>query len=625
MSLDDLVKKSIERLPDDLQKKISKNLLWSEEDLGCKKSIALFEEGTSTKINPAKFFRHRKMIVLDRYLLGLGDEAQEKVLKALGSPTWTDYMIRKIIHEIGHAIDTEYQITEKKNWRLDLLSQKNGSVERRLNQHENKNRREFFAENFEKFILDPDFICRRPEHYRFFSDLFQVQPFPAVSCQPVPFVGLDHRPEGPRPYIFKKEKLAQIRLLTTTGGEKLSNQLGHSMLELAFLGPDSKDATSDKYHRVIVNFNGLTGPLHHIKSINDHPSPGMITFHTFREILDDYTGKEDRDLLSIPLNLTQYQRERILLWLTYLYWGFEPAYDVMGNNCSHGVLKAVAVAFDDQEDLCLFQKDLNPLLLIQLFVEKGLIDPEHVPGFHPMSSVMGLLSAPKGKILGSREDALTSYRLYPRRSEAIGACWKALGDEYPLEEGFSGSYKKTISPKNYVERREILGRLAGIIPQESFPSKMSQVLSCFALIEDRNRLRLEHKGKKREETMPQSLGEKEARRWHQDMEELAQVSLKKRIKFLALNMEHERSYGIPLVQEVKDRGVLNQEIEKSFFSIKERSLVFQNQVKAQYPDFALQLEGAHTNLYQFTKTVFFLGGGSCVKTLEGGEVAPGET
>lgn len=98
-----------------------------------------------------------------------------------------------LLHEIIHAYD--YALPKKDSsaseylylarWKRTLTGIKNlnQKPDRSPDYYEYENIREHFAVNMEFFLLDPEYKCRRPGLYDYFSKKYKTVPFPEYACE----------------------------------------------------------------------------------------------------------------------------------------------------------------------------------------------------------------------------------------------------------------------------------------------------------------------------------------------------------------------------------------------------------------------------------------------------------
>ncbi|MGE3757459.1 MAG: hypothetical protein AB7H97_06875, partial [Pseudobdellovibrionaceae bacterium] len=133
---------------------------------------------------------------------------------------------------------------------------------------------EALAVNFEFFIMDPNYKCRRPVHYEYYKKQFAHEPFKNQSCEIYREVSLDS--ESTKAQIMGLQKLTtenlySIDYLYADSAKAIMSRWGHAMYRLVYckpgrpLGPDCRNDISN--HLVIsyraqvddMNINNIAG------------------------------------------------------------------------------------------------------------------------------------------------------------------------------------------------------------------------------------------------------------------------------------------------------------------------------------------------------------------------------
>ena len=311
--------------------------------------------------------------------------------------------IAVILHELAHMYDSKIELEEDNTQRFYNSRKKDQNHIKRVrrvsetpqflalvnfrrskewelnfwaspNPDEFRNVKENFAVNFEYFLLDPTFKCRRPALYHFLSQHFSH--FPKSSCD------TNNRifSTSGKSIILDTTRLHSIRFLY---GERVRDRIysrwGHSFLHLVFCAPSKNhiDPTclEDYNHHITIdftakndeynfnNFKGLFG--HYISSIN---------IHFFRDIQKE--SKMTRDLYSLPIYLSREEEEFILKRILEIYWGYKSKYFFITNNCTHelGTVIESALSVDHlaRQKGILLRNSIHPGRILKSLYHAGL-------------------------------------------------------------------------------------------------------------------------------------------------------------------------------------------------------------------------------------------------------------
>lgn len=263
----------------------------------------------------------------------------------------THAALSAVIHELAHFYDRTPQgrlsqdprLLDLAGWqvrplRFGLRTSHNAFSDRSPDRYELSKPSEFVAVNLEYFLLDPDYACRRPALFQYFSRRFRWSP-PHVACAPGQ-VFLQADPQAGEAALLQLEPsrvYAVDYLLAEANGQPMS-RWGHSMLRLVICAPGrapGPDCRLDlQYHRVlsfrafvddvqISSWRGLTGSY-----------PSRLFLLPLDQVIDEYTKVELRGLQSIPLRLDPSEIASLMERAAQLHWTYDGRYYFISNNCA---------------------------------------------------------------------------------------------------------------------------------------------------------------------------------------------------------------------------------------------------------------------------------------------------
>lgn len=249
--------------------------------------------------------------------------------------------------------------------------------------YEFKNTEEHAAVNFEYFILDPDYHCRRPGLADFFSRHFRL-PRKACATQ-FRYVDPDANEldaETKRvKNLFREipaDRVYQVHYLLADRGQSPMSRFGHSMLRLVICAPGQPKGpeclTKGLPYNLVLSFRafvntpqisnwaGLTGKY-----------PSRLFVIPFEKVISEYTEVEYRNLKSYPLNLSEDEIRRLLNRSLETHWSYDSQYYFVSNNCAVETINLIRSALLRPE--LMNRTTIFPIDLLNLLLETKVASP----------------------------------------------------------------------------------------------------------------------------------------------------------------------------------------------------------------------------------------------------------
>ncbi len=239
-----------------------------------------------------------------------------------------------------YYLNSSYKISDALNYRsladYKGLRQesKNDFVGRVGNTSELSSVHAHFALNLTTYLTDTDYECRRPALAQFFSELTQSQQ--KINCEKVTTI---FSSSGGWKFDVDPRKVYQVHFLFASKGEEMMSRWGHSMLRLVVCAPErvtvGPECLEDvAFHivlsyranvdDVIVNYwDGLSGKY-----------PSQLMVFPLSQIVDEYARGQWRDLISLPIKLTEKQQSVLVKSALEHYWSYSGSYKFITNNCA---------------------------------------------------------------------------------------------------------------------------------------------------------------------------------------------------------------------------------------------------------------------------------------------------
>ncbi len=256
--------------------------------------------------------------------------------------------------------------------------QSNQNTLRSPDPYEFKNWKESFAVNFEYFLLDPEFACRRPAVHSYYTRHFQVDPHPTRRCRPQTTLTLSNGAAGGTSIAdIRPDRIYEIHALFAGRGPQLMSRWGHSLYRLVVCAPErtqtGPECLNDVAHHVAISFraNISDAAISYWKGIKgDYPS--LLFAQPFLGVIEEYNKNEFRELTSLPLRLTPDERTFFLHRVLEAYWEYGGRYKFITNNCATEALNFLKGTLGESR---LSRKNpLTPLGLHKTLQKLGIVD-----------------------------------------------------------------------------------------------------------------------------------------------------------------------------------------------------------------------------------------------------------
>jgi hypothetical protein len=353
------------RLPTTFIKDLPKNIKIKIEKMSGSDSIpqniCLSEEKDETK-NKFVYGEYNKVTNTLKINLAVMNEIikGESGSKKINCQHKNLYMqsIATLIHEISHAYDfnlnnlsSHYDFLRIAGFKKGLLKikNKNTKTKRSVDPYELTNVAEAFAVNFEYFILDSEYACRRPSMFNYYKNLFNFDPFPNRSCELNKNVMLSSS-TGMIPVELKSNRVYRIDYLMASKGNDISSGFGHSMFRLVVCAPEridpitgmkiaatpfGKKCLDDKLFHLVVSYraNVEDATLNYMKGLfGGYQS--MLFILSLNDVMEEYNRDELRDLVAYPLKLTNEEINDVVTKIIEEHWNYRGSYKFITNNCA---------------------------------------------------------------------------------------------------------------------------------------------------------------------------------------------------------------------------------------------------------------------------------------------------
>lgn len=262
------------------------------------------------------------------------------------------------------------------------MTKENAMKFRSPDQYELKNPQEHFAVNFEYFIFDKDYKCRKSSIYQFFKEKLEFDPYPETNCEiAYPIVNTGFSGNGFQYLDFKR--LYSINYLQATEGTDVESKWGHSMLHLVFCSPErveiNSECNKDVNYHIVVSFAAFINSIEMNlwKGISGG-YPSHVFLSPLYQAIELYNKVELRNLESYPLKINYKQKESIFKRIIEAHWGYDNKYYFLSNNCSVETYNLIWPFIKDQMGDEFMNSITTPNGLKQLLLESKIIPIKHI-------------------------------------------------------------------------------------------------------------------------------------------------------------------------------------------------------------------------------------------------------
>lgn len=257
--------------------------------------------------------------------------------------------------------------------------QANQSTLRSPDPYEFENPRESVAVNLEHFLMDPEFACRRPAVHAYLAEHFGWVPHPNRSCTVNTLIPVSTGYAGSAQIqaSLDPSRIYQVHALFAGKGPETMSRWGHSLFRLVTCAPDRQkvgpECMNDVAHHVAISFraNVPDAAISYVKGVTGGYA-SMIFAQPFLGVIEEYNKGEFRELISLPLNLTEDQKVRFIHRVLEASWEYSGRYKFISNNCAVEALNFLKGSIG--ESALSERHPLTPIGLHKTLKKIGLVD-----------------------------------------------------------------------------------------------------------------------------------------------------------------------------------------------------------------------------------------------------------
>lgn len=324
-----------------------------------------FEKEDLCSIHPdAKFGLTKKnKILISSKLVQLAE--RNKRLFNCGHRSFSQMLNAVIIHELTHVKDNQERISLDPHFQriVGVKRVTNNSKMKLMNHntatspdaYEFKNLEESLAVNTEYLFLDPEFPCRRPATAQYLSKKMGVSlKSHCVKNNHVLAQSAYLEDNYQLAVSINPDRIYQIHYLFAGEGRELMSRWGHAMFRLVVCAPHrtepGPECLEDVSHHLALSYraNMTDFNISYMKGITGG-YPSQLFVLRYLEVQQEYTKFELRDLYSVPLKLTQSQKQEFIDLTLERFWTYQGSYYFLNNNCGTEAVKHLSAALTEEE------------------------------------------------------------------------------------------------------------------------------------------------------------------------------------------------------------------------------------------------------------------------------------
>ncbi|EQC45522.1 DUF4105 domain-containing protein [Bacteriovorax sp. Seq25_V] len=335
-----------------------------------------------------------------------------------------------------------YDFFKLANWQQKLFSKqsKNLSRKRSADEYEYENLEEHYAVNFEFFLMDENYKCKRPSYYNFFSKVFDVYPHENADCKINTKIILDDKKTV---IDIDPKRVYRVDYLLASSGDALMSGFGHSMFRLIVCAPfrqeASEDCIKDKLYHVVLSYRA------NVTDIKSNAIKGVFGGYdsilymlSLPNVIEEYTMGELRDLMSLPIELNEDEKRSFIHKVLETYWEYAGNYKFLSSNCaseSHDLLQSAMLDHEIK-----YGNIIKPYSLMDEIIENGLSREDYFED-RAKAVAEGILfesdekrlSDIKNELIGEEESDYKIYR-YSNHGKKFGSNYREVKKKKDIKE-----------------------------------------------------------------------------------------------------------------------------------------------------------------------------------------------
>ena len=389
-------------------------------------------DGASSKTF-GRFDNRRKRIVLSRRLVELAWQGRMENGDDFDClhRSYPQTLRATIVHELAHLYDDAFRASEypqlaeltggQKRWvpfRRNRI--KNYNAAGSPDVYEFTNLAEAFAVNLEYYVLDENYRCASPAWSDFFDREFALtrNGSDADACEAYQSILLSSHVASDnlqRAVDLDPDHIYEIHYLHAAAGKGIASRWGHAMFRVVMCAPYQnvgRECLENPADDLVLSYraNVADVTLNYVRGLfGSYPS--QLFVYELPEIIKEYTRGEFRDLISIPLELSDEEIRRFVSVTLGRYWTYQGKYYFFWNHCGTETVTHLGATLP--ADAVRGVSSLTPRRLLRSLPKSGLADRDNFERIVGSTSPGAYFFPSKEADYVAAFEALRQYVLYP--------------------------------------------------------------------------------------------------------------------------------------------------------------------------------------------------------------------
>jgi hypothetical protein len=206
-----------------------------------------------------------------------------------------------------------------------------------------------YATALTDYLTQPDFDCQQPVYAEYFQHRYTGRA--AKPCTgKVPFSVMTQY-DGAKIVWLDPKRVKSIHLLFAGKSQSLASRFGHVALRLVICPEGKTTATecdANLFEHVVLGFQAYIDEfsLDTLKALNGKYKAYLFA-NRFMDVYQQYAIDEFREVYSLPLRLSDAQRELMVRELADIHWRYAGEYSFFTRNCATMTQDALRISWPE--------------------------------------------------------------------------------------------------------------------------------------------------------------------------------------------------------------------------------------------------------------------------------------
>jgi hypothetical protein len=329
-------------------------------------------------------------------------------------------------------------------------------VETSKKKAEYKNLETLFVHTVNLFLTDEKFSCTQPAKFNFLKNLLNFSASAACEVNYKVKVN-DHLVERFWDVEIKPERVYQIQFVLAQPGDDVFGSFGHAGLRIVLCDPNravvGEGCLEDVQYHLFFGFAAdvQDGFLSLWRTVKEDYSVKPF-FNTFESTRLSYQMTELRDVLTLPLRISESEKTNIINRMLEDYWSNNGTYAIFSRNCTTELLRVLQSSLYNTK--LLGESTVRPIALYELLLKMKIIDKKNSEGFPSIKKFVE-------KNFSDIQNLTFKHGIYDHETGGIGSFDEYIRTSANFRLGLYQELKRRHS--NIPELATAFGQLEGLI------------------------------------------------------------------------------------------------------------------------------------------------------------------